>query len=198
MKKLLVLLLVLGLTSAANATILSIVVDGDEVGDEIWIEACTNIWLGMYQSDTAGTGNTCQFKAFMIIENAPALGSWTTTIVPVGLGEPAGSSSGNNYYSPPGVPPVATTGNVYYGTAAVPTKDIWYTDASNGVPTDYTGIGVVADFEFHCEVAPGDVLVQLYDSDMITVLDSLTIHQIPEPATMLLLGLGGLFLRRRK
>jgi hypothetical protein len=31
-----------------------------------------------------------------------------------------------------------------------------------------------------------------------TVLHTLTIHQIPEPATMALLGLGGLFLLRRR
>jgi len=50
---------------------------------------------------------------------------------------------------------------------------------------------------FHCERYPGDVTLTLFDVNL-GVLDSQVIHQIPEPMTMVLLGLGGLFLRRRK
>lgn len=80
----------------------------------------------------------------------------------------------------------------------------------------YTDITQIADFDimdisdpfttpngrvldglvFHCE-AVGDVTLTLFDADL-GVLDSQVIHQIPEPLTMVLLGLGGLFLRRRK
>jgi hypothetical protein len=49
---------------------------------------------------------------------------------------------------------------------------------------------------FHCE-APGDVLMTL-SGDVSGVFDTQVIHQIPEPMTMALLGLGGLFLRRRR
>lgn len=52
---------------------------------------------------------------------------------------------------------------------------------------------------FHCE-GPGDVQVNLYfspDGSVFDIVDSVVIHQIPEPFTMGLLGLGGLFLRRR-
>jgi hypothetical protein len=58
-------------------------------------------------------------------------------------------------------------------------------------------------FTFHCE-GPGDVVIQLlgtstYETWDGGVLSSVTIHQvIQEPMTMGLLGLGGLFLRRRK
>ena len=48
---------------------------------------------------------------------------------------------------------------------------------------------------FHCE-AIGDVTLTVMDLDM-NPLDSQVIHQIPEPITMVLLGLGGLFLRRK-
>ena len=53
---------------------------------------------------------------------------------------------------------------------------------------------------FEC-LAAGDALVTLYgsaDTNTWTAVDTVTIHQIPEPMTMALLGLGGLLLRRRK
>jgi len=59
----------------------------------------------------------------------------------------------------------------------------------------------------HC-LEPGDVVLNIYvegttiiDGVTLTsgeLLHTLTIHQIPEPMTIALLGLGGLFLRRRK
>lgn len=58
---------------------------------------------------------------------------------------------------------------------------------------------------FHCEsMDPGCretvVTLQHWNDDWTAgeILDTVIIHQIPEPASMLLLGLGGLLLRRRK
>jgi hypothetical protein len=55
---------------------------------------------------------------------------------------------------------------------------------------------VIDNLIFHC-VAPGDVTLTLSDIDL-NVWEQVVIHQIPEPMTLGLLGLGGLFLRRRK
>ena len=55
---------------------------------------------------------------------------------------------------------------------------------------------VIDDMDFHCD-AVGEVTLVLIDTSG-NFLDSQVIHQIPEPLTVALLGLGGLFLRRRK
>ena len=58
---------------------------------------------------------------------------------------------------------------------------------------------------FHCRKPEGDAVINLYKMssgvpiDPATdLLDSVTIHQTPEPMTMALLGLGGLGLLRRR
>jgi len=54
---------------------------------------------------------------------------------------------------------------------------------------------LVNEIDFHCD-GPGDVTLALVNDDGI-VIDTQVIHQIPEPLTLALLGLGGLFLKRR-
>ncbi len=44
----------------------------------------------------------------------------------------------------------------------------------------------------------GSTQLNLYAGDSVTLLDACTIHVIPEPATLALLALGGLLLRRRR
>jgi len=74
---------------------------------------------------------------------------------------------------------------------------------------NYSGL-MVDGVVFHCD-AVGDVLISLvniaqqfnedtggFDPPVITVFDTQVIHQVPEPMTMVLLGLGGLFLRRNR
>ena len=46
-------------------------------------------------------------------------------------------------------------------------------------------------------ISEGSSVLNLYASDGVTLLDSATVNVIPEPMTIALLGLGGLFLRRR-
>jgi len=87
---------------------------------------------------------------------------------------------------------LATVG--FPGVGDVVTTDIMDTvepfTAPNGLLID----GLI----FHCVGQPGDVVLTLFDAADLSVLSTVTIHQIPEPITFALLGLGGLFLRRRK
>lgn len=87
------------------------------------------------------------------------------------------------------------------GGLAQADEDFGYVDTwklQSGGATGYLA-GTHFEISFHCK-AEGDVTINLYDVNWTyPVVDAITIHQvIPEPMTIALLGLGGLFLRRRK
>jgi len=185
MKKLLVLAMVLSMTTMAYAS-LEISIDGDKEAEAATIT--------------------------VVPSGSVALDIWTNSAISTGNGE--------GYFA---LAATMTGGTISGGQLADPTwwTILFYDDAAGngiGLPTGDNGIfGYIATppatvfpagstlinaIDFHCE-GPGDVLVSLYSIDLDTgaltgVLDTVVIHQIPEPMTIGLLGLGGLFLRRRK
>jgi len=168
MKKVLVLTLVLTLASMASAS-LSLV---SSAGTSLEVNDTSNI--GVY-NDTQLPNQG--LVIYVSIDEADIdKGSWT------------GNST---QHSPPA--PVEGT-STYYGYYEG-YGDLWYWEP--GVSVDDYLVGSMVDFEFQCD-ALGDVHITLYGDDAVTVLDTLTIAQVPEPMTIALLGLGGLLLRRRK
>ncbi|MHC4617551.1 MAG: PEP-CTERM sorting domain-containing protein [Planctomycetota bacterium] len=187
MKKLLVLMLVLGLTSVAGAanqgmTIqLALVSDGvgtpapDVVGEEVplkesdWIEIGVivngNIDVMELDLEVIGPGH---------VELPPVLTD--IFVEPWTLMDPITPA-------PPGISQIV--GMDLFGT--------------------HQGL-VLWKIMFHCD-GPGDVLVQITDIGTNNVdgrdvpveeMGSIIIRQIPEPTTVMLLGLGSLFLLRRR
>ena len=174
MKKLLILMLVLGLASSANAALTLV----SSAGNSLNVGDFTNIGIW---NDTAAAG---QGLITFVAIDASGPGKWTgvETFQPASLG-PGGTSA---YY---GVQAPGDTGLAY-------TADLWYSDAAVS-STDPYGIGVLVEYGFNC-TGLGDVTINLLADDLATVLDTLTIAQIPEPMTIALLGLGSLFLLRRR
>lgn len=178
MKKLLILTLVMGLASSANAA-LTLVSSAGLTLDPTGVFAPSTTLIGIY-NDTAAPGQG--LLTYLAIPQ-PATAGWTGV---------------DNVYAPPSLGGV----NTYYGIVAggdvgQPTDvDMWESNLAIASVDPY-GIGVLADFELQC-TGDGPVTITLFGDDIATVLDRIQIEQIPEPFTFGLLGLGGLFLRRRK
>jgi len=88
------------------------------------------------------------------------------------------------------------------GVTAVLADDA-VTAADYGVQNPYISMdlansvdGLLYTSGFHCE-GPGDVTLVGFDQNYVTV-DTQVIHQIPEPATLAILGIGALLLRKQR
>ena len=194
MRKLLILIVVLGVASMANAT-LQISVEGDPepVDSEIWADPSIPINLDIH-GNIVDTGDYVYY--LLLVDQAE--GSLSATDASCVWGNLSQIDYFTNSYP-------ATYMDVWIGRAGLTKPPI---DGIAGYVGDSGGggtgglIAIVDPIPFHCE-GPGDAIVTLLTSPTAgvgtwAVEDTVTIHQIPEPITMALLGLGGLLLRRRK
>ena len=183
MRKLLMLALVLGMASGAYA---GLTISVHEVGgaeyngrDLVYSE---ELWL-----DIDAEGVTAADYAYFAL------------VVDTGLGTIGGGVVGT-------MPPAGNLDEIF--DPALGYMDFFPTDEGEDGITGYVGDSgggtldglQIDEILFHCE-GIDDATVRLITSPdfaTFTVADTLVIGQIPEPMTMALLGLGGLFLRRRK
>ena len=168
MKKLLVLTLVLGMASLASAGLL-ISVDGVIDPPDTEINIVESQWVTI---DIYSDGETLGDGLFLTIEGPAAYDLANAT----------------NVVNDPALGGILDLGN---GMILI---DL----AKPQVPIPPIPQGTVVDLiALHCE-GPGDVTLTLSSATLGTVFDTQVIHQVPEPATMALLGLGALVLRRKK
>ncbi len=188
MKKLLVLTLVLGMASMASAALqISVGTNQDPQDSMIVIQPSDEISLGIWTNAD-------------IVPSGPSEGDWVLicdtagATISGGAKIPYGDVSMQVLWlaSEQGVTlmPDGQDGDV---------GSVLLAGTTTLIPASTQLFGGI---NFHCE-GPGDVIITLakinenweYTGD---VYDTLVIHQIPEPATIALLGLGGLLLKRRK
>jgi hypothetical protein len=171
MKKLLVLMLVLGMVSTANAT-LTFRVGGVDT-TTLDVVAGTTVTIQIYDDVTTQAGYNAQVILDVVSNGAVENGQ-----IYAAAGS-AGAIVAYNY---------APYGLVGYNLTSMSISD----DISAGLhfSVDYNATGT----------SSGDTdAFSLYDGRQgYAKVDSLPITIIPEPMTIALLGLGGLFLRRRK
>jgi hypothetical protein len=162
MKKLIILMLVLGLASVTNAALV-LSFNGDTTVEVTTVAPSTYFTIDVYSTD----GTDGEFWVY--IEGDVSY------------------TGGGTIYSPPA--PGTMVASEYFPTLISCLMD----PPAVGAP------GTWWEIEVHCD-GPLDGLITLCDDTgyKTGTLDTLLIHQIPEPMTIALLGLGGLFLRRRK
>ena len=173
MKKLLILVLVLGLCSTANALLTDIEIDvgGSHAGATYDVVTGTTVSTEIY------SGNTDSGYAYLTFQDN-SLYSLANGAVTSNAGD-QGSITGPMTY-PTYFPGVQF---VMLGVSAT----------ASGTITP----GTMLTLDFTAGSSTGTVAVILLDESMVTY-DTMTINIVPEPMTIALLGLGGLFLRRRR
>jgi hypothetical protein len=179
MKKLLILTLVLGMVSMAVATPTITVSNSTPVNGEVIQVYITGTAADANPDGSTATGGWSGFVAIDYATLGPTGGTMYLSLSPNPAVTPAAggyaqysTSSALEYFAAMPLLPWAEETDVDAG--------LWFT-------YDVTVNGVDGDSE----------LIDLLDN-ALGIVTSVQINIIPEPITMALLGLGGLFLRRRK
>jgi len=191
MKKLLVLLVVLGFVTASSASVVGAVIDLQVAGGakEITIGPSDTINLEIIFTGSA-------------TENLFNLGVVFTGIQGATLGDLNTGLVYNSMFDP-------TMKEIKPGIINIPANiTLGFGPVGTGAP-----LVVVSGITLHCDLAPNMFTIKLVDyvaGAPVIVVDStgtelahsfgsgVLVHQTPEPMTMMLLGLGSLFLVRRK
>ena len=178
MKKLIALVLVLGLASLANAGSVSI------TGSDTIVCGTTETYTVVY----SGSPDIVGFD----VDVCP-VGDCPATITEAGVTILAANRNTDLDYIGPGYNCELTGVEVVAGSDAAALGTTWFTFDLTAAPLG------------ECEYCQW-VTLTLYDVYIMDTgwqqvnpdMGTLDVHCIPEPASMLLLGLGGLLLRRRK
>jgi hypothetical protein len=196
MKKLLGLVLVLAMASLASASFL-ISVDGNvDPSYDITLSPSADVNINI---DGVGNGNASQ-GFWLLAQNTGIISGGTTEYIGA-AGPPPVPGSLNE------IATKTTAGWVAYyeweeeqftgiGYAGVTSASAIVIGHGSGTPLNLNGV-LVDNILFHCE-GFGTVTLTLLSNDFAQVFDTQIIHQIPEPATIALLCLGGLLLRKKR
>jgi len=213
MKKLLVLVLILSLAPIAGAA-LQISVNGEKnpVDSTISIAMSDTITLDIWTNTAITAASTTTWA--LVVQPATAILTGGAYTGPLGT-----------YYDPLYGADVDNFKGVIYNNIdglIIPTGEqgcqgtitIWNSgeimDPETGEPYDppqyyptiASGTVLFDNITLHCESWDADAVIHLYRMSNTTgaitsTQDTVIIHQIPEPATMILLCLGGLLLRKK-
>jgi len=188
MKKLLVLLLVFGMTSAAGAT-LQISVNGnlEPALSEYTLLPSETLSLDIWTDADIGA---FELITFMIVVDT-TVGTITPGVAVHPMASFGAPAPGYTYLNENVIPPPGMEG-------------LWGNVANVGYPVPPAipaGTVLFDEIVFHADYYMGDTIVYLMDapdSQQASIIYDYVVIHIPEPMTVALLGLGGLFLFRSR